>query len=196
MDVHQGPVLLATVSHEQDGQVTHGGQGRLQGVIAAGPGPRPTGSVLGPHARGVEVRDGLPQRLRDGLRRRRRFTAPFCLVGGQGEPAESEEVLERAGEGAHRPSGPAGSLEQCQGRVGVLVLQEPPQVGDEPAGSGDTTAGRDLDDEGAAGVLLPAGRAHPQSGMASQLPALTADPWWVFRRSGMGTGPAPAGFIA
>lgn len=58
-----------------------------------------------------------------------------------------KEVLEGTGERAHRPSGAAGPLQQGLGRVGVLVLQEAAEVGDETAGPGDAEAGRDMRDE-------------------------------------------------
>lgn len=115
--VHQGPVVLPTVGHEEEREVTHGGQGGLQGVIAARPGAGPAGPVLGSHPRGVEGNDRLLQRLGNRIETALSPTGgePFGLVGGQGQAAEGEEVLERAGEGAHRPSGPAGTLQQGPG---------------------------------------------------------------------------------
>lgn len=65
--VDEGPGVLVPIVDQEVGQVTQGGQGCLQSVIAARAGARSAGSVLGPHPGGVEGDDGLPQRLGDGL---------------------------------------------------------------------------------------------------------------------------------
>ncbi|MDQ1024637.1 hypothetical protein QF035_002219 [Streptomyces umbrinus] len=206
MHVDEGPGVLVPFIDQEEGQVTQGGQGRLQGVVAARTGARSAGSVLGPHPGGAEGGNGLPQRFGNGLDASLPSVGgePFGLVGGQCQVVEGEEVLECAGEGAHRPPGPARSFQQGLRRGGVPVFQEPAEVGDEAAGSGDAVPGGDMSDEvpqpggwigepvaemfpadeGTARVLLLAGRAQPQSGMSPQLAALAAGPRRLFLRPG------------
>ncbi|WP_219822117.1 hypothetical protein [Streptomyces sp. Ru62] len=147
--------------------------------LLRGAGAGSASTVLSSHSGDVECRDGRSQELGHGLDPATTSAGgeSFGLVGGKGQVVEGEKVLECTGERAHRPSGSAGPFKKCPGRVGVLVFQEPSQVGDEAAGSGDAVAGRDLGDEigepfgrvvesfpkvfaaneGTAGVLLPAG---------------------------------------
>ncbi|MEV7020272.1 hypothetical protein [Streptomyces sp. NPDC093991] len=200
--VDEGPGVLVPFVDQEESEVTQGGQGCLQGVVAARAGARSAGSVLGPHPGGVEGDDGLPQQFGDGLDASLPSAGgePFGLVSGQCQVVEGEEVLECTGEGAHRPSGPAGPFQQSLGRGGVPVFQESAEVGDEAAGSGDAVPGGDMGDEvlqpgrwigepvaevfptdeGPARVLLPAGRAQPQSRMSPHLAALAAGPRRMF----------------
>jgi hypothetical protein len=171
--------VLALVGAQEAGQIPEGGQSRFQGVIAAGACASSTGSVLGPHPRGIEGDHRGPQRVGDRVESASAPAGgePFGLIGGHGQPAQGEEVLEHAGEGTHRSPRLARAFQQRLGRVGVLVVQEPAQVGDEPAGSGRAVTcchvrgevteplgrvGQSLaqvfgPDEGPGGVLLPAG---------------------------------------
>ncbi|MEI5098492.1 hypothetical protein RB200_07190 [Streptomyces sp. PmtG] len=101
------------------------------GANYSGAGSGPAGPVLSPHPGGVEGGHGRSEWFGDGV-----DTAlaspdgePFGLVRGQGQAAEGEEVLQRAGEGSHRPSGSAGSLQQGLVRRLRLALTCPGGTG-------------------------------------------------------------------
>ncbi|MFD8483600.1 hypothetical protein [Kitasatospora sp. NPDC059673] len=124
---------------------------------------------------------------------------PLRLVGGKGKAALSKEAFERPGEGAHRPAGAAGTVQQGLGVVGLFVHQQPAQSADHAAGvtravpfgemAGEVTQpGHRLGeprsqilggDEGSVGVLLPAGRTESEPGMAPHLAAADALPRWL-----------------
>ncbi|MEV6396184.1 hypothetical protein AB0M39_15645 [Streptomyces sp. NPDC051907] len=61
----------------------------------------------------------------------------MLLIGGKGEAALDEEAFERAGKGAHRAAGAAGTVQQGLGVVWVFVGQQPAQRADHGAGTSD-----------------------------------------------------------
>jgi hypothetical protein len=74
---------------------------------------------------------------------------PLVLVGRQRQSAGGEEALQSPGEGAHRPPGAAGTLQDGLRVAGVPVFQQPAQHGDHGAGAGGAVPRREMGDEAA-----------------------------------------------
>ena len=177
------------------------------GAGAAGPLPG------GEHVLAEPVRCGA-QRSRDSIQAALAPPGgkPVGLVGGQRKALGGEVVLQSAGQGAHRPAGPAGAVQQVLRMIRVLVLEQPAKLGDHRAGAGWAVPGGQLRDEpvqparrrgepggqasgldeGPLRAALPARRAQPQPFMPFDLPALRAFPGRIFGLAGPGAGPAPA----
>jgi hypothetical protein len=149
VDVGQGPVVLAAVVGEEAGEVGHGGQGGLDGVVGAGPGPGPAGPVPGPEHRVLVVGYRAAQRFGRCL-----HAAPttVCgqtlgLVGRHREGTFDEEVLKGAGQRTHRAARTAGAFQQRMRVSRATVAQQPTQGGDHGAGSAHAVSGGQVRDE-------------------------------------------------
>ena len=113
MQVDQRPIEPVAVRIQEQGQVSDGGQGLVDGVLGAGSGPGPTGTFL-------VLQQGGREGLDRGLQRAGNCVDPTLpaagrqllgLVGGQREMMLGEEVLQAAGQ---RPDGPAGAAGTVQ----------------------------------------------------------------------------------
>jgi len=131
--VDQCPVLLAPLAGEEQRQVAHGRQGRLDGVVRPRPGAGPQGALAGREHRAGELVHGRAQRPGNGV------DAPLPppggqllgVVGGQGEAVLGEEGLQAAGQRPHRPALTAGAIEQGLRVDGSIVIaKQPAQGGD------------------------------------------------------------------
>ncbi|MFG3350295.1 hypothetical protein ACGF1Z_35245 [Streptomyces sp. NPDC048018] len=179
MDVGQGPVLFVARAGQEAGEITDDGQGRFDGAVGARQSAGLESALSCPqHEFGERLDLGL-KREWGGVDMALAASGgePVRLVGRQGEATLGEEAFECAGEGAHRPAGAASAIQQGLGVVGVFVVQQSAQCADHGAGAtcavpvgemtGEVTQpGHGLyeprgqvlgGDEGAVGVLLPAG---------------------------------------
>ncbi|MGW4205677.1 hypothetical protein [Streptomyces sp. NPDC004726] len=103
VDIGQRPVLLLAGAGQEAGEVADDGQGRVDGAVGARHRAGPPGPL-------TCSQQGLGKRLYLGSKRERggldaALAATGCesfgVVGGKGEVSLGEEVLKRAGEGAH-----------------------------------------------------------------------------------------------
>ena len=217
--VHAGqrPVLLVPRAGQEPGQVADGGQGGLDGVVGAGPGPGAAGPLPGGEHVLAEHVYGRAQRGRDSAEAALAPPGgePLGLVGGQRQALLGEVVFQGPGQGAHRAARPAGAFEQVLGVIRVLAAEQPAQFGDHRAGAGRRVPGGQVHDEAIEpagrvgepggqvsglderplGTALPARRAQPQPFMPPDLPALRARPGRILALTGPGAGAAPAGVL-
>ncbi|MEW1994915.1 hypothetical protein OHA99_00110 [Streptomyces coelicoflavus] len=121
VDVGQGPVLLVARAGQEAGEVAGDGQGRFDGAVGAGQGAGLEGALAcSQHGLGERM-DLRPKRERGRVDAALAASGgePLRLVGWEREAALGEEAFESAGEGSHRPTGPAGPIQQGLGVVGV-----------------------------------------------------------------------------
>ncbi|WP_328541398.1 hypothetical protein OHT17_02870 [Streptomyces sp. NBC_00371] len=179
VDIGQRPVLLAAFAGEEAGEVTHDGQRRLDGRIAARPCSGSACPLARAHHQVGECFHRWPQGLGDGIDAALSAAGrePLGLIGGHSHAVTGEEGFQCAGEGAHRASGTTRAFEQSLRVVGLLVQEESSQGSDHRAGATDAVLGGEIGgevpqpvrrfsefsdqalgpDEGPVGVTLPAG---------------------------------------
>ncbi|TPQ22158.1 hypothetical protein [Streptomyces sporangiiformans] len=174
----QRPVLLAAFAGEEAGEVTHDGQCRLDGRVAARPCSVPAGPLARAHRESGEHIHRWPQGLGDGVDAALSAAGrkPLALIGGHGHAVTGEEGFQCAGDGAHRASGTTRAFEQSLRAVGLLVQEKSSQGTDHRACAADAVLGGEVGgevpqpvrgfgefgdqvlgpDEGPVGVTLPA----------------------------------------
>jgi hypothetical protein len=102
MHVHGGPVALAALCDQEDGEVADGGQPVLDRAVGAWPGACPAGAFPGCQARDGERRHGGAQRIGNGVDPALPAAGRELrgVVRGHGQAAGHEEGFQGPGQGA------------------------------------------------------------------------------------------------